>query len=235
LQLTVHWDPGEIDALLRHEQRSRASADTRRDDHLAAAVTLVLKTISDEAGAHTDRAWLAAVDADVVREAAELQDGLLDLSPVAYREEDDDSLYLPLPVPGEVTRRIAERSPDAVVAAVEASLNEIRARGVLPIAASRYKPGWDQALEWAGRAPVALPEPEARPDDAYKRLWIGLRGRGVPKVGDEERAWSVPEAMLMELGHLLAGAARYCGALTLRPLPDGHVRLALDPGVVNVR
>ncbi|MDA0167679.1 hypothetical protein OJ998_01160 [Solirubrobacter taibaiensis] len=48
-------------------------------------------------------------------------------------------------------------------------------------------------------------------------------------MGDEEHAWSFPEAMLMELGHLLAGAARYSGALTLRPLPDGQVRLALDP------
>lgn len=229
-QLVVHWDPGKVDALLRDEQRRRAfSAETRRDSHLADAVTLVLVTVSSEAYAHSDRAWIPAGDADLVRDAAELQDTLLDLSPVAYIDQDDDSVCLPLPVAGEVARRIAERNPEAVAAAVQTSLDGLQAQGYLSIAPKHYKPGWDRALEWAGLPPVTLPEPEARPDDAYKRLWEALRGRGVAKAGDEEHAWSLPEAMLVNLGHLLAGAARYSGVLTLRPLPDGHVRLALDP------
>jgi hypothetical protein len=57
-----------------------------------------------------------------------------------------------------------------------------------------------------------------------------LRGRGARKKGDEEHAWKLPEDMVMEVGHLLAGAARYSGRLTLRPLRDGQVRLGLDTG-----
>jgi hypothetical protein len=118
-----------------------------------------------------------------------------------------------------------------VVAAVEADLAGLMSRGHLGLlAAEYYKPGWDMAVKWAGRTPVAVPEPETSPADAYKRLWEALRGRGVPKASDEEHAWKVPDAMVMELGQLLAGAARYAGQLKLQPLRDGHVRLSLDSG-----
>ncbi|MDA0167678.1 hypothetical protein OJ998_01155 [Solirubrobacter taibaiensis] len=72
----VRWDTDEIDALLREEQRSRAfSAETRRDDDLVEAVTLVLETISTDAYAHTDRAWIPALSESAVQDAAEIQAG----------------------------------------------------------------------------------------------------------------------------------------------------------------
>jgi hypothetical protein len=229
-QLVARWDEREIDDLLRSEERSRTfSAETVRDDHLAEAVTLVLSTISTEAYAHSDRAWMPTADEARIRDAAAAQDALIDLSPVAYRDE-DEAICLPLPVAGQLARRIAERNPEAVEAAVQASLTDAMSRGHLAIVPKYYKPGWDMALAWAGRAPVTLPEPEARPADAYERLREQLRGRGVRKSADEDHAWTLPEQMLMELGHLLGGATRYSGRLTLRPLSDGHVRLALDSG-----
>lgn len=230
-QLVTRWDPEEIDAVLRQEERSRAfNAETTRDDRLADAVTLVLTTVSAGSYAYADRAWIPAGEAEKVREAAELQEGLLDLSPVAHLDEDEDAVCLPLPIAGQLARRIAERNPEAVVAAVEASLHDVLSRGYLAIVPEHYKPAWDMAVEWAGRTPVALPEPEASPADAYKRLWEKLRGRGVPKTGDEEHAWKLPNDMVMELGHLLASAARYSGQVTLRPLRNGHVRLSLESG-----
>ena len=86
------------------------------------------------------------------------------------------------------------------------------------------------AVGWAGRTPVTLPEPEASPLDAYKRLWERLRGMGVATPGGEQDAWKVQEEMLLELGPLLGGAARYSGRLTLRAVSDGYVRLALESG-----
>jgi len=196
---------------------------------LAEAVTLVLTTFSKDAHAYSDRAWIPAADSEPIREIAEIQDALQDLSPVSYRDEDEDAVWLPLPVAGQLARRIAERNPDAVVAAVEASLKDLMSRGYLAIA-PKYKPGWDMAVRWAGRTPVTLPEPEASPVDAYKRLWERLRGMGVATTRREQHAWRVQEEMLLELGPLLGGATRYSGRLTLRAVSDGYVRVALETG-----
>jgi hypothetical protein len=73
----------------------------------------VLAIVSMDAYAYSDRASIPSSDAGAVEEAAEIQDGLLDLSPVAYRDEYEDAVYLPLPVAGQLARRIAERNPDA--------------------------------------------------------------------------------------------------------------------------
>jgi hypothetical protein len=230
-QLVARWDLAEIDALLCREARSRAfSEETVRDGHLADAIELALKIVSADAYAYRDRATLPTCDADKVRDAAEIQDGLLDLSPVAYVDELEDVVCLPLPVAQELARRIAERNSDAVAAAVDAKLNDFRSRGHLAIIPEHYKPAWDKALRWAGRPPLTLPEAEPSPADAYRQLWEALRGRGARKKGDEEHAWKLPEDMVMEVGHLLAGAARYAGRLTLLPLRDGQVRLGLDTG-----
>jgi hypothetical protein len=230
-QLVARWEPGELDELLHGEERSRAfSRETTRDEHLAAAVELALTIVSPDAYAHRDRALVPTSDAQRITQAAEIQDALLDLSPVAHVNEREDVVCLPLPAASEVARRIAERNPDAVGAAVEARLNDLRSSGHLALVPEYYKPAWDIALEWAGCSPLVLPEPEASPADAYERLWDTLRGRGVPKMGDEEHAWKLSEEMVMEISHLLVGAARYSGRLTLRPLRDGQVRLGLDTG-----
>jgi hypothetical protein len=230
-QLVARWDRAEIEALLRREARSRAfTEETIRDDHLADAVELALTIVSADAYASRDRASIPTCDAETVRHAAEIQDDLLDLSPVAYVDEPEEVVYLPLPVAQQLARRIAERNSDAVTDAVEARLDDLRSRGHLAIVAQHYKPAWDMALRWAGRPPVTLPEAEANPADAFRRLWEALRGRGVRRKGDEDHAWKLPEDMVMEAGHLLAGAARYSGRLTLLPLRDGHVRLSLDTG-----
>jgi translation initiation factor IF-1 len=230
-QLVARWHPADIDALLRREARIRAfSRETIRDDHVADAVELALTIVSADAYAFRDRASIPTRDAEMVREAAEIQDELLDLSPVAYLDEPEDSVCLPLPVAQELARRIAERNSDAVDAAVESRLDDLRSRGHMAIVPQHYKPAWDIALGWAGRPPLILPETEASPADAYRRLWEALRGRGVRKKSDEEHAWKLPEEMVMEIGHLLAGAASYSGRLTLLPLPEGHVRLSLDAG-----
>ncbi|MEA2379380.1 MAG: hypothetical protein QOD13_3287 [Thermoleophilaceae bacterium] len=230
-QLVARWEPDQINELLRQEERSRAfSRETTRDDRVAGAVELALTIVSPDAYAHRDRASVPTRDAETVRQAAEIQDELLDLSPVAYEDEHEDVVWLPLPVSEELARRIAERNPAAVGAAVEARLDDFRSRGHLAIVPEYYKPAWDMALEWAGRPPVILPEPEASPADAHERMWESLRGRGVRKMGDEQHAWKLPEETVMEVGHLLAGAARYSGRLVLLPLHNGHVRLSLDTG-----
>jgi hypothetical protein len=230
-QLVARWEAGELDELLRAEERSRAfSKQTVRDDRLADAVNLTLTIVSPDAYAHGDRAWVPTGDAESITQAAEIQDSLVDLSPVAHVDEHEDAVCLPLPVAGEVARRIAERNADAVGAAVQARLSDLRSSGHLALVREYYKPAWDIALGWAGRSPVVLPEPEPSPADAHERLWDKLRGRGVPKLGDEEHAWKLPEEIVIEIGHLLAGAARYSGRLTLRPLRDGQVRLGLDTG-----
>jgi hypothetical protein len=149
-----------------------------------------------------------------------------DLSPVAFRDADGE-ICLPLPTAILLAKRIAERDPESVVKAVDEALEDLQRRGYADLA-DHYKPSWDAALAWAGEEPKALPPKEMPPSEAFNELWERLRGQGVRRMGTEEHAWWVEPEQVLGIGHLLAHVARYLGRVTIRPLADGNVRLALD-------
>lgn len=226
-QLIEEWAAEGIERLLEAEERERVfRANTSHDRTGSEAVTLVFGTVVDDFDAHHDRLWISREQEGMILAAAEVAQDPLDLSPVAFRDDDGD-LLLPLPAAVLLAKRIAERDPESVVSAVDAHQQDLLAQGYASLV-ELYKPGWDTALGWAGKEPKALPPKEMSPSDAFQELWDRLRGQGVRRSGTEEYAWWIEPDQLLGLGHLLAPVTRYVGRVTIRPLADGNVRLALD-------
>jgi hypothetical protein len=226
-QLIEEWTPERIERLLQAGERERVfRANTITDRTASEAVALVFGTVVDDFDAHHDRVWISREQEGTILTAAEFAEDPLDLSPVAFRD-DDGELWLPLPAAVLLAKRIAERNPESVVSAVDAHHQELLSGGYASLV-ELYKPGWDTALGWAGKEAKVLPRKEMAPSDAFQELWDRLRGQGVRRRGTEEHAWWVEPDQLMGLGHLLAHVARHVGRVTIRPLADGKVRLALD-------
>jgi hypothetical protein len=228
-QLVLEWDEEAVSALLRDEEQERGfRATTFSDRTVAGAANVVLDGLLGEDWGYVehDRASLERDQIEAVGAAANLAHDLADLSPGVRR--DDDFVSLSMPVVETLVKRIAERDPDSIVAEVDRRIAHLQDRDHSRALIEHYKPDWDLALEWAGKAPVELQPEELAPHEGYRRLFDLLRGQGTRCVGSEERAWVIEESQLRELGPLLGPVARYMGRISLRDIGEDRFRLALD-------
>lgn len=239
-QLVLHWDEDAVAELLREEEQERGFRETTASNPtVAGAANVVLEALLGEDAPYVDhdRVRFASDQEREVAAAAEITHDLAELSPGIHRRDGDT--WLPLPVIELLTKRIAERDPDSVVAEIDRRTAELQEREHAHAMMEYYKPKWDLALEWAGKSPVTLPPEKMSPREGFRQLFDLLRGQGTRRDDSEDHAWVVEESQLRKLGTLLGPVASYMGRLSIRALGDGKFRLALDtprePEVFNTR
>lgn len=230
--LVAPWDDAAITSMLageEHERRFRR--ETTLDRSLSGAVELVFGLVNPHSYVGDDRAYLDRNQLRALSTAAGMADAdACSLSPVAYTENVDGEkqIVLPLPVAVTIAQRIATRRPEEVAQAVDAAFCDAEREGYRDIVGTWFKPRWDHALAWAGKAPFRVPPMEPDPRKAFDQLFDVLRGQGVQTYDRERHAWYVRPEQFPTISSLLHAVSRREGRVTLQPMSDGNFRLALD-------